>query len=231
MASNDLDDLKRMAAVRAVDLVRSGMVVGLGSGSTAIHLTRLLGERMGDGRLLNVVGVPSSEATARVARESGLPLTTLESHPSLDLAIDGADEVDPSLNLIKGLGGALLREKIVAVASRQVVIVVDHTKRVARLGAQTPVPVEVVRFGWSGPGAHLESLGARVVLRVGPDGAPFVTDEGHLILDAHFGPILDPARLASDIRSRAGVVEHGLFLGIATKVIVAGPEGIKELTR
>ena len=231
MASTDLDDLRREAAGRAVELVRPGMVVGLGTGSTAVHATRFLGERLREGRVRDIFGVPTSDATAQVARQNGIPLTTLEEHPTLDLTIDGADEVDPALNLIKGLGGALLREKIVALASRHVLIVVDHTKRVARLGERAPVPVEVVRFGWNGAKAHLESLGARVVLRTGPGGGPFTTDEGHYVLDGHFGPIADPFRLAAAIRSRAGVVEHGLFLAIATRVIVAAPGGIEELTR
>jgi len=227
----DLEDLKRTAASRAADLVRSGSVVGLGTGTTAAHVVRRLGERLREGSLREVLGVPTSMATARVARLSGVPLTTLEEHPSLDLTIDGADEVDPALDLIKGRGGALLREKIVALASREVVIVVDHTKRVARLGERAPVPVEVVRFGWAAARAHLESLGARVVLRMGPGSEPFVTEEGHYVLDGHFGPIADPGRLAATIRSRVGVVEHGLFLALATTVLVAGPGGIQEMRR
>ncbi len=231
MAPIDLDDLKRRAAERAVDLVASGMVLGLGSGSTALHATRFIGERLRDGRLRNVLGVPTSDTTARAALECAIPLTTLEEHPTIDLAIDGADEVDPGLNLIKGLGGALLREKIVALAAQEVVIVVDTTKRVARLGERAAVPVEVVRFGWGGARAHLEALGATVAPRIDVGGAPFITDEGHYVLDCHFGPIADPFRLAAAIRSRVGVVEHGLFLRIATRAIVAGPGGIEELTR
>jgi ribose 5-phosphate isomerase A len=231
VTKSDLDDLKRSAAARAVELVASGMAVGLGTGSTAAHATRLLGERLADGRLRDVVGVPTSEGTARIARERGVPLTTLEECPTLDLTIDGADEVDPALDLIKGLGGALLREKIVAKASRGVVIVVDSAKQVARLGERAPVPVEVVRFGWSRARAHLETLGARVVPRTLANRELFVTDEGHYVLDCFFGPIQDPVSLAGAIRSWTGVVEHGLFLGIATKVIVASAGGVKEIAR
>jgi ribose 5-phosphate isomerase A len=226
-----LDDLKRRAAERAVDAIRSGMVVGLGTGTTAAHATRSLGERLRDGRLHDVHGVPTSETTAAAARRHGVPLTSLEDVRSLDLTIDGADEVDPGLDLIKGGGGALLREKIVALASRQVVIVADHTKSVPRLGTTSGVPVEIVRFGWTLTRDYLASLGAEVALRTGPEGAPFTTDEGHWILDCTFGPIADPRRLAADLRSWTGVVEHGLFLGIASRVILASPAGLDEKGR
>lgn len=229
--TSEIDERKRSAAARAVELVLPGMAIGLGTGSTAAHATRLLGERLRSGALRDVVGVPTSDATARIARESGVPLVTLEERPFLDLTIDGADEVDPALDLIKGLGGALLREKIVALSSREVVIVIDSTKQVKRLGERAPVPVEVVRFGWSRARAHLESLGARVVPRALPDGELFVTDEGHYVLDAFFGPIDDPRSLAGKIRSFTGVVEHGLFLGIASRVVVASKDGIKEVAR
>lgn len=226
-----VDEQKRRAAERAVEFVRNGMVVGLGTGSTAVHATRAIGERLRDGRLREVHGVPTSDATAAEARRHGVPLTSLDEQPSVDLTIDGADEVDPQLELIKGLGGALLREKIVALSSRQVIIVGDQSKKVDRLGSRAPVPVEVVRFGWTTAREYLGSLGAEVALRVGSDGAPFVTDEGHYILDCRFGPIADPARLAAEIRSWTGVVEHGLFLGIASRVILAGPDGLEELHR
>ena len=226
-----VDELKRQAAERAIEFVRPGMVVGLGTGSTAVHATRMIGERLRDGRLRDVHGVPTSEATAAEARRHGVPLTTLEERTPIDLTIDGADEVDPHLELIKGMGGALLREKIVALASRQVIIVGDISKRVQRLGSKAPVPVEVVRFGWSTAKEYLGSLGADVVLRLGTTGEPYRTDEDHYILDCHFGPMDDPACLAGEIRSWTGVVEHGLFLGIASKVILAGPDGIQELQR
>lgn len=225
------DELKRQAAARAVEAVESGMVIGLGTGSTALHAVRLIGERLRERRLRDVLGVPTSSGTARAAEQAGIPLTNLDDHPRVDLTIDGADEVDPNLDLIKGLGGALLREKIVALASRQEIIVVDHTKRVERLGSRAPVPVEVIAFGRRNAESFLASIGARVVWRMGADGKPYVTDDGHFILDCRFGPIEDPAGLAREIRSRAGVVEDGLFLGIATRVIVASPAGIEELTR
>jgi ribose 5-phosphate isomerase A len=225
-----MDELKRRAAERAVDLVRAGMVVGLGTGSTASHVTRILGERLRDGRLRDVHGVPTSEATAAEARRHGVPLAGLAEHPSLDLAIDGADEVDPRLDLIKGLGGALLREKIVALASRQMIVVGDHSKRVDRLGTQAPVPVEVVKFGWTGARDFLASLGSEVTLRT-QGNEPFLTDEGHYVLDCRFGPIEDAEQLAAEIRSWVGVVEHGLFLGIAARAFLASPGGVEELRR
>lgn len=229
--SADPDELKRRAAVHAVDAVRSGTVVGLGTGSTAVHAVREIAARLADGRLRDVSGVPTSETTARAARAAGLPLVTLEERSDLDLTIDGADEVDPALDLIKGLGGALLREKIVALSSSRVVIVADASKRVERLGTRAPVPVEVVRFGWTVTRERLRKLGADVTLRATSAGEPFATDEGHLILDCRFGPIADPPRLAAEIRAQTGVVEHGLFLGIATTVVIATPDGIEETNR
>jgi ribose 5-phosphate isomerase A len=225
------DELKRRAAERAVELVRSGMIVGLGTGSTAVHATRIIGERLREGRLRDVHGIPTSEATASEARRHGVPLTTLEEHSAIDLTVDGADEVDPQLDLIKGLGGALLREKIVALASRQMVVIADHSKRVERLGSRSPVPVEVVRFGWTTAQAFLASLGATVTRRAAADGSPFVSDEGHFILDCAFGPIEQPEALAAEIRSWVGVVEHGLFLGIASRALLGSPDGVIELQR
>ncbi len=226
-----LEELKRRAAERALQSVHSGMIVGLGTGSSALHATRLLGERLRDGRLREIYCIPTSEATAQLAHHAALPLTTLEEHPDVDVTIDGADEIGPHLDLIKGQGGALLREKIVALASRQVIIVADATKKVARLGERSPVAVEVVRFGWTAARGFLQSLGAEVALRASQDGAPFVSDEGHYILDCRFSPIEDPERLAADIRSWTGVVEHGLFLGIASRAFVASADAVEELTR
>ncbi len=225
------NELKRRAALAAVELVESGMVVGLGSGSTAEHAIREIGRRLRDGGLADVVGVPTSSRSARVAEEVGVPLTTLEEHPVVHLTIDGADEVDPNLDLIKGLGGALLREKIVAQASRRLVIVVDDSKLVDRLGTKAPLPVEVIPFGWRTHVPFLESLGIRPVLRLGADGRPFVTDEGNFILDCHLGGSERPMELAGCLESRAGVVEHGLFLGLATEVIVASAGGVRVLRR
>lgn len=228
-----LDELKRQAAETAVSYVQSGMVVGLGTGSTAVHAVRAIGRMLQDGRLYNVVAIPTSEATAREAEAWRIPLTTFAAHPVVDLTIDGADEVDPQLNLIKGLGGALLREKIVAAASRQMIVVGDYTKRVPQLGSKAPVPVEVIPFAQQPAAAYLASLGAEVTLRVEKDGSerPFVTDEGNIILDCRFGPIAEPVSLAQAIRRQPGVVEHGLFLGMADEAVLAAPEGLQRLFR
>jgi ribose 5-phosphate isomerase A len=242
--ATDRDSYKRLAAERAVEYVASGMVVGLGGGTTAAYATRLIGAMLGDGRLRDVRGVPCSSGVAALARESGVPLTRLEDDPVIDLTIDGADEVDPHLNLIKGGGGALLYEKIVAQATRREVIVVDEEKPSPVLGTRWPVPVEVVPFGWRSQALYLESLGARAVLRragasaldatgARPGALPYRTDEGNLILDCHFGPIGGPAELgalAARIDARAGVAGHGLFLGLASELIVAGPGGLRHLS-
>ncbi len=225
------EDLKEQAALRAVAEVTSNMVVGLGTGSTAVHAVRALGQRLADGRLVNIVGIPTSTTTAREARTAGIPLGDLADYPVVDLTIDGADEVDPRLDLIKGLGGALLREKVVAAASRRNIVVVDDAKLVARLGERAPVPVEVIPFARAPVEAYLRSLALRPVLRLDAAGQTFVTDEGNHILDAHAGPIADPVWLADALRQRPGVVEHGLFLGLATQVVVASAEGVRLLER
>ncbi|MBZ0303568.1 MAG: ribose-5-phosphate isomerase RpiA [Anaerolineae bacterium] len=222
--------LKQQAAYRAVDFVESGMIVGLGEGSTAIWAIRRIGERIQAGDLRDVIGIPASIHIEHEAWRVGIPLTTFDEHPVLDLTIDGADEVDPDLNLIKGGGGALLREKIVAQASRREIIVVDDSKLVDQLGTTWAIPVEVIAFGWKSQMAFLESLGARVTRRM-KDGAAFQTDQGNLILDCQFGPVPNIDLLAEQIKARAGIVEHGLFLGLATDVIVAGAEGLRHLRR
>ena len=229
--NEDAAQLKRQAAWYAVDFVESGMVVGLGRGSTASLAVRRIAELLQTGGLSDILGVPCSVQVGEEAQRLGIPLTTLDEHPVVHLTIDGADEVDPQLNLIKGGGGALLREKIVAQASRREIIVVDESKLSPALGTRWPLPVEVVAFGWRSQAAYLESLGARPVLRRSDDGIPFRTDQGNLILDCHFGPIPQPAQLAARLSQRAGIVEHGLFLGLATDVIVAGREGIRHLER
>ena len=231
MTSNDVAQLKRMAAERAVTHVQSGTVIGLGAGSTTLQAVTALGERLSSGALHDVIAVVCSGVLEAEARRLGIPLTTLDEHPLLDLTIDGADEVDPALNLIKGGGGALLREKIVAQASRREIIIVDMSKLSPVLGTRWPVPVEVIRFGWRTQFAFLESLGAQVELRRQAGGSPFVTDEGNFILDCNFGPIADAPHLAAAIKARPGVVEHGLFLGLATDVIVASNDGVRSLTR
>ncbi|MCC7275150.1 MAG: ribose-5-phosphate isomerase RpiA [Alphaproteobacteria bacterium] len=225
------DAAKRAVATAAAGLVADGMVVGLGSGSTAELMVAALGERVRDG--LRLAGaVPTSERTAAAARARGIPLTTLDAHPVVDLTLDGADEVAAgTLDLIKGLGGALLREKIVAAASRLLVVMVDESKLVDRLGRRTPVPVEAVPFAWPVVAAALQRLGARAVRRrVGADGTPFVTDEGNAIADADFGAIADPGRLERDIRLVTGVIDCGLFVGRTGLLLVGGADGVRRVT-
>ncbi len=223
---------KQAAAERGASLVQSGMVLGLGSGTTSALMVQALGRKLREGTLWDIVGIPSSSAIAAVARESGVPLATLDERPALDLNLDGADEVDPNLDLIKGLGGALLWEKIVATAAREVVILVDDSKLVNRLGTKAPLPVEVVPFGWKCHLAFIVSLGGAPTLRLEPDGKPFVTDEGNYILHCRFeGGIADPGDLESKLLGRAGIVGTGLFLGVAHRVIVGKPDGVEVLTR
>ena len=223
------ETLKKQAAERAVESVRSGMVVGLGTGSTAVYAVRRIGALLAAGQLARIVGIPTAEVTAREAERCGVPLGSLDDYPVVDITIDGADEIDPALNLIKGLGGALLREKIVAAASRRLVIVADESKRVAQLATRAPVPVEVVPFARRPVGDYLASLGARVEQRQ-RDGRPFITDEGNVILDCHFAGLGEPQEMARLIRARPGVVEHGLFLGMAAEAIVAGAGGVVVLS-
>ncbi len=214
-------ELKRRAAEEAAAHVRSGMVLGLGTGSTAALVVETIARKLGRGELADIRGIPTSGRTRDQASSLGIPLTTLEEHPAVDLTIDGADEVDPHGNLIKGGGGALLWEKIVAAASRQYIIVVDESKLVERLGRGFAVPVEVMPFGW---GTHLEpmrALGGEPALRQGGGGEPYVTDGGHYIIDVTFpGGMDDPALVDRALRDRPGVVETGLFLGMQPRVIV-----------
>jgi len=226
----DIGRLKQQAAERAVEYVQPGMVVGLGYGSTALLAVRRIGHLLRSGELRDIIGVPCARKVEEEAHQLGIPLTTLEEHPVIDLTIDGADEVSPALDMIKGAGGAMLHEKIVAQASRREVIVVDGRKLVPTLGTRAPVPVEVLPFGWKSQMSYLESIGARAALRPDGDG-PFRTDEGNFILDCEFGPIADPASLAAQIKARGGVIEHGMFLGLATEVIVARESGIEHLRR
>lgn len=220
------NELKQLAGEKAAELVQSGMVVGLGTGSTASFFVQALGRLLANGRLSHLLGIPTSDATAQLALSCGIPLTTLEEHPIIDLAVDGADEIDPQLNLIKGLGGALLREKIVESNAQRLVIIADHSKWVSQLGERgTPVPVEVVPMAKRPIQTHLESLGAKVVWRMEGE-RPFLTDEGNFILDCYFGRIAHPHELAQAIRAKSGVVEHGLFLGMASQAILATPQGI-----
>jgi ribose 5-phosphate isomerase A len=224
-------ELKQEAAWRAVELVESGMVVGLGSGSTAGFATQRIAARIRAGELENIVGIPSSDNTGRLAKQLGIPLADFDEHQQIDVNIDGADEVDPELNLIKGGGGALLREKVVAQASRRSIIIVDETKLSPQLGTNWAVPVEVIAFARKVEEKYLMSLGASVTTRRLEDGNYFRTDQNNLILDADFGPISDAAELANLLGGRAGIVEHGLFLGLASEVVVAGAEGVRHLKR
>jgi ribose 5-phosphate isomerase A len=227
-ADADRDALKRAAAEAAVELVQDGMVVGLGTGSTAAFAVEALARRHRQG--LRFLGIPTSEPTAAQARAAGIPLTSFAEHRQIDLTIDGADEVERgTLNLIKGLGGSLLREKIVAAASRRLAIIVDGTKLVDRLGTHVPVPVEVVTFGLDATRAALEGLGASARMRLSPAGDPFVTDGGNRILDCSFGPIADPARLEQRIERIVGVIESGLFISRADPVFVADAAGVHRL--
>lgn len=225
------DDLKRAAAARALELVTDGMRLGLGTGSTARHFVDLLGARVAAG--LHVVGVPTSEATRAQAQACGIPLTNLDATPELDLTIDGADEIDGALVLIKGGGGALLREKIVAAASRRMIVIADASKQVATLG-RFPLPIEVVRFGLGATTRSVADIAAQagcrgdLRLRTAANGAPFITDEGHVILDAAFGTIPDPRGLSEALNRIPGVVETGLFVGLCTGAILASETGLSE---
>lgn len=222
------DHLKRAAAERAVEFVEAGMVLGLGTGSTAAFVIEALSRRVAQG--LSVVAIPTSEHTAEAARRLGIPLTTFGEHRRIDLAIDGADEVERgTLNLIKGHGGALLREKIVAAASARFVVVVDDEKLVDRLGERFPIPVEIVQFGWQATAAALARLGTKPELRQ-TDGRTFVTDGGNFILDCPFASIAQPERLEQAINMSVGVVENGLFLGRSAAVIVASERGVETMS-
>ncbi len=229
-----MDQLKRQAAARALDEVREGMKLGLGTGSTARHFVELLGERVRAG--LDVVGVPTSETTAADAMRCGVALTTLDEIDRLDLTVDGADEVDPALNLIKGGGGALLREKIVAAASDRMIVIADESKWVETLGC-FPLPVEVIPFGLAATRRTMADAFAecgvtgRMVLRTTKDGHVFVTDGGHWIIDAHLGRIADVPQLADCLSRIPGVMEHGLFIGLASKAVLASAEGIRVVER
>ena len=231
MALNKQQELKQKAAHRAVEAIESGMIVGLGTGSTtSFALIRIAG-RIQSGDLKNIIGISTSIRTENLARELNIPLATLDEKPQIDVTIDGADEVDPELNLIKGGGGALLREKVVAQASRTNIIIVDESKLSDSLGSHWALPVEVIPFAAKTEAGFLESLGATVAVRRDEKRQLFKTDQHNYILDADFGAISDPAALAARLNERAGVIEHGLFLGLASEVIVAAEDGIRHLQR
>ncbi|MGC2404732.1 MAG: ribose-5-phosphate isomerase RpiA [Acidobacteriaceae bacterium] len=216
------DSEKAAAAHKSLEYVKDGMVVGLGTGSTATFAIQFLGEQVRQG--LKIRGIPTSRASGELARSLNIPLTSFDEVDHTDVTIDGADEVAPGLALIKGGGGALLHEKIVASSSRKLVIVADEHKMVEHLG-RFPLPVEVIPFAAAPVKQQLEKMGAHPVLRAGHDGSPYITDEGNYIFDCHYEKILDPAAVAQSIKSLTGVVEHGLFIGLASVAVVAGPNG------
>ncbi len=225
----DVNELKRQAAWRAVGFVGDGMVVGLGHGSTAAFAVERIAERLRAGELAGIVCVPCSEEVAALAERLGIPLTTLDDHPSIDVTIDGADEVDAEMNLIKGGGGSLLREKIVASASAREIIVVDGSKLSTRLGTRFALPVEVVPFAWTVEAAALEALGAHVLRRGGDD--PFLTDQSNFILDCDLGPIEQPSEMSRRLDARPGIVAHGLFVDLATDLVVATERGVRHFVK
>lgn len=225
------DQAKQQAGYQAAEFIQSGMIVGLGTGSTAKFALERIAERLKNGQLKNILGIPSSIQTARFARTLHIPLTTFEAHPEIDVTIDGADEIDPDLNLIKGGGGALLREKVLAQASRRNIIVVDDSKVSPHLGSKQAVPIEVISFALPIIPDYLKLFGATVSLRKNQDGSVFYTDQNNLIIDARFDPITNPESLGTTLKQRAGIVEHGLFLALATDVIIAGENGLRHLRR
>ncbi len=228
--STSADQLKQAAANASAECLKDGQIVGLGSGTTAALAVAAIGRRVASG--LRITGISTSEKTTAQARELAIPLATLAEHPAIDITIDGADDVElHTLNLIKGGGGNLLREKIVAAASSRLVIVVDKSKLVDRLGSHSPVPVEVVRFGWEATAKRLNTLNLNPKLRKDESGAPYVTDGGNYILDCAVGPIHSADHLGHELDGVIGVVEHGLFLGITSQVLIGTPDGVQTLSR
>jgi ribose 5-phosphate isomerase A len=225
MSNQDLDSLKKAAALKAVEFVRDGMVVGLGTGSTAKHMVVALGEKIRSGMRLR--GVPTSRETAVLAQQQGIALVDADNAWVIDVAIDGADQVDPAFNLIKGGGGALLKEKIVAASAKQFIVVVDHTKRVSVLGGSFPLPIEVIPFGWGSTAREIEALTqSRVVLRE-RNGVPFTTEAGNMIVDVHLARIDQPRNLEIALNQIPGIVETGLFVGRTDLLIVGTANGIE----
>lgn len=225
------DILKRKSAEKAVEFVKSGMVLGFGTGSTFNHVLNVLSEKLASGELENIVGVSSSEKTEKLAKELNIPTDTLANNPEIDLTIDGADEVDEKLNVIKGGGAAHLREKIIAQASKQYVIIVDDSKISKLLGEKWAIPIEVIKMAKDVEFEYLKSLGAEVKQRMDGDGNVLITDEGNFILDANFGVIKNPKKIAKKLERRAGIVEHGLFVEMANYVVVARENEIEVLKR
>jgi len=227
----DLNKLKNKAAVEAVKNVESGMVLGLGTGLTANFAIREISRLLKDGSLKDIVGIPSSKQTEKLALELGIPLISFDQKSEIDLNIDGADEVDPELNLIKGGGGALLREKIIAQSSTRNIIVIDEQKMSQKLGTKWAVPVEIIEFSYKPVAKYLEDLGAEVALRKNQNGVIFKTDHGNIIADCNFGQIQDLIELNKALNSKSGIVEHGLFIGIVDEVIIGKPDTIEYLKK
>ena len=225
----DLERMKQLACQRAAQEVQDGMVLGLGTGSTVYYFIQEVGRMVHEG--LRLTGVPTSIQTAELATQLAIPLTTLDDHPHLDLAVDGADEVDDTLNLVKGAGGALLREKIIAASAARFLVVVDDSKVVHQLGERYPLPVEVVPFGVRPATRALEGLGAQVTLRRGADGQTWVSDNGNYILDCRFGPIADPVALQQQLLAIPAVIDSGLFIGMTDTVLIGQAEGVRRLER
>ncbi len=226
----DKELLKKIAAEKAVEFVKPGMILGLGTGSTVHYALLKLGELISQGKLAETKGIPTSEETREKAKKLGISVTDFEHHQTIDLTIDGADEVDESLNLIKGGGGALLREKIVAQASRERIYIVDKSKLSNKLGEKWSVPIEVIKFAYKSVEKHLIEIGGKPELRLTKNGTPFITDEGNFILDTNFGIIESPENLAEKLNAIAGVVEHGLFLNLTDKLIVAFEDKVEILS-
>ncbi len=225
----ELDTYKKIAAETAVEFIKDGMIVGLGSGSTAEFATRKIAQLYKDESLKKIKGIPSSKKTEKLARRLGIPLTDFSKISGIDLTIDGADEVDRQLNLIKGGGGALLREKILIQASKQVIIIIDKNKISKKLGTKWPVPIEVLPFGWENEAKYLESLKARIKLRRTSNNKIYLTDQKNYILDADFGIIRHPEDLNLKLNQRAGIIEHGLFVEMVSDIIIAGKKGVTHL--
>lgn len=227
MTSRDLDSLKKAAALKAIEFVRDGMVIGLGTGSTAKHMVIALGQKVRDG--VRLTAVTTSQETATLAKQSGIPLIDAEDRWEIDLAIDGADQVDPHFNLIKGGGGALLKEKIVAASARQFIVMVDHTKQVPVLGGSFPLPIEIIPFGWGSTARNIHALTKSPVMLREHRGLPFKTEAGHFIVDVHLACIDRPGELETALNLIPGVVETGLFVGRTNVLIVGTPQGVHIL--
>jgi ribose 5-phosphate isomerase A len=226
-----INNLKKQAAIKAVEFIETGMILGLGSGSTAWFALEEIGKRIQEGQLKSIVGIPSSIKTAADAKQFGIPIGSLDDYPEIDLTIDGADEVDPDLNVIKGGGGALLREKILAQNSRRFIVIIDESKLSPALGVKRVVPVEVIPFGSYPVLKYLKILSNEAKLRLNEKNEPFQTDQSNFIIDCKFEKISQPYELAARLKEKAGVVEHGLFLGLATDVIVAGNRGVQHIIK